>query len=540
MSPQANTIADVLIVGSGSAALSAALRAAVGGLSVIVFEKTDWIGGTSAMSGAGTWIPANHHMRAAGLADSPAEALAYMRAASPPGWQAEEDELWHAFVETAPRMLEFVEQNTPLRFALAGEPDIRPDLLGGKVFGRMLSPRPLSRGIVGSYAKRIRRSTLPHLFAYQEVYDFDAWHRPISAILRFAPQLLWRWLTDTRGQGSALVTGLLKGCLDQGCRIETGARVVELTIDPRDGAVTGVVVEQTAQRTSYSARRGVLLASGGFEWSKETRERQFPGPLGWLGSPSGNEGDGQRMALAAGAKLARLDQANIYPTIPTRYEGRPYGLPVVFQAEPHAIVVNRHGERFASEYDFNIGEKIDARDPGTGAPLHLPCSVIADRRFLGHSRAFRWYARKDPTWLIHASTLPELAERIGVPGTALVETVARFNGFCVGGRDLDFHRGESPWERFKAGGGPALGPIEEPPFYAMPLNRSILGTKGGARTDAKGQVLRPDGTVIAGLYAAGLAMANPIGTRAVGPGTTIGPNLTWGFICAESMLVRNV
>src|SRR5579863_5499516 len=185
--PGVDRVADVLIVGSGSAALSAALRAAVGGLSVVLFEKTEWIGGTSAMSGAGTWIPANHHARAAGLSDSATEALDYIRAASPEGWQAEEDELWRAFVETAPRMLEFVEQHTPLRFALAQEPDIRTDLPGGKAFGRMLSPRPLSRRIVGRYGKRIRRSTLPHLFAYQEVYDFDAWHRPIAAVLRFAP-----------------------------------------------------------------------------------------------------------------------------------------------------------------------------------------------------------------------------------------------------------------------------------------------------------------------------------------------------------------
>jgi 3-oxosteroid 1-dehydrogenase len=154
---------------------------------------------------------------------------------------------------------------------------------------------------------------------------------------------------------------------------------------------------------------------------------------------------------------------------------------------------------------------------------------------------FRWYARKDPTWLIRADTLDELAERIRVPVDALTETIARFNSFCAGGHDPDFHRGEGAWERFKAGSpGGALGTVEQAPFYAMPLNRSILGTKGGARTDAKGQVLRPDGSVISGLFAAGLAMANPIGTRAVGPGTTIGPNLTWGFICAETMLARNV
>jgi 3-oxosteroid 1-dehydrogenase len=505
-----------------------------------VFEKSRWVGGTSAMSGAGTWIPANHHARAAGIADSPAEALAYIRAASPAGWQADEDELWRAFVETAPRMLEFVEQQTPLRFMLTHEPDIRAELEGGKIFGRMLSPRPLSRRIGGPYARRIRRSTLPHILSYPEVYDFDAYHRPISTALRFAPQLLWRLLTDTRGQGSALVAGLLRGCLDNGCRIETSARVVELTVDPRDGGISGLVVEQGGRRTAYAASRGVLLASGGFEWSEQMRTQNFPGPVGWLGSPRTNEGDGQRMALAVGAQLARLDQANIYPTLPTRYEGHLHALPAVFQAERHAIVVNRHGRRFVSEYDFNIGVALDQRDPQTGEPLHLPAWVVADRRFIRGSLTFRWHARKDPAWLIRAPTLDELARRIDVPAAALTETVARFNSFCAAGRDLDFQRGEGVWESFKAGSpGAALGAVEQAPFYAMPLKRAILGTKGGARTDAKGQVLRPDGSVIAGLYAAGLAMANPIGTRAVGPGTTIGPNLTWGFICAETMLARN-
>jgi 3-oxosteroid 1-dehydrogenase len=535
---------DVLIVGSGSAALAAALTAAVGGLSVTIFEKSEWIGGTSAMSGAGTWIPANHHARRTGMADSADEALAYLRASAPEGWHAEEDSLWQAFVATAPRMLEFLESRTPLRFALTTEPDPMAERTGGKSVGRMLSPRPLSRRIVGPYARRIRRSTLPHLFTYHEVYEADLYHHPIRTVLRFWPRLLWRLLTDSRGQGSALVTGLLRGCLDHGCRIETAARVVELASEPEDGRISGLVVEQTGRRQAYRANRGVVIASGGFEWDAGMLQRHFPGPLDRLGSPHENEGDGQRLAAAAGAALARMDQANVYPAMPTRYEGRLHGIPLIFQAEPHAIVVNRHGRRFVSEYDFNIGEILDRRDPQTGQPIHLPAWVIADRRFARQALPFHWYARKDPKWLVRARTLAELAKRIGLPAETLSATVQRFNDFCASGRDLDFHRGESIWERFKAGGGDvaagaALGPIERAPFFAMPLNRSILGTKGGARTNERGQVLRPDGSVIAGLYAAGLAMANPIGTRAVGAGTTIGPNLTWGFICGESLLREN-
>jgi 3-oxosteroid 1-dehydrogenase len=525
---------DVLVIGSGSAGLAAALRSAVAGLRVVILEKSGYLGGTSAMSGAGTWVPANHHAAEAGLADSPAEALQYLRAASPAGWAAHEDALWAAFAENASLMLAFLEKATPLRFALTEEPDVMPERPGGKLRGRMVSPLPLRKALLGAYSGKLRRSTLPHLYTYQEVYDGDLYHRPVRATLRIAHRLLWRLLTGSRAQGSALITGLLKGCLDHGCRIELDARVTRLTTDAI--GVTGAVVESRGATRTYRARRGVVLATGGFEWDEEMRRRYFPGPLDWLGSPRSNAGDGQRMAESVGAALANMDQANVYPAMPTSYEGAPHGIPVIFQAEPHAIVVDRTGNRFVSEYDFNIGEAIDRRDAG-GEPVHLPAWVIAERRFLMQAPPVWWYARYKPGWLIRAASLEELAARTGLPAAALAATVARYNAFCRAGKDLDFHRGESWWEQFKAGGAnAAMAPIEHAPFFAMPLNRSILGTKGGARTNAKGQVLRADGTVIAGLYAAGLAMANPIGTRAVGPGTTIGPNLTWGFICGGTII----
>ncbi|WP_162918817.1 FAD-dependent oxidoreductase [Taklimakanibacter deserti] len=530
---------DVLIIGSGSAALSAALRAARSGLDVLIAEKTGLLGGTSAMSGAGVWIPANHVAKAAGIADSREDALTYLRAASPEGWAQDEDPLWQAFVEAAPRMLEFIERESPLSFALVNEPDPIAEKPGGKIRGRMVSPKPMSRRILGSFTRKIRSSTLVHIFTYQEMVDLDPYHHPIRAGLRVLHKLAWRWLTNSGGQGTALMTGLIRGCMDAGCRFLLECRALHLTTN-EIGNVSGAVFARNGEELRVTAHRGVVLATGGFEWDPELRQKHFPGPLDRLGSPSTNTGDGQRMAAAIGAKLDRMDQANVYPSLPTRYEGKPYGLPMTFQAEPHSIVVNRHGRRFVSESDFNIGEALDRRDPTTGEPIHLPAWIVADKRFLSRSLPFRWYAAYDKSWIVKADTLADLAAKIGLPAEAIADTVARYNDHCDKGRDTDFHRGESGWEDYKTHG-PAnrLGRIDTGPFIAMSLNRSILGTKGGARTNAKGQVLREDGSIIGGLYAAGLAMANPIGTRALGAGTTLGPNLTWGFICAETIMKQN-
>ena len=535
--------ADIIVVGSGAAGLSAALRAAVAGASVVILEKSEKVGGTSAMSGAGTWIPANHHARAAGMDDSPEEALAYLREALPAEWRGRDEHRLAAFVQTAPEMLEFVEHHTPLRFALVEEPDPQAEKPGGKLRGRMLSPLPLSRWRVGGYARKIRRSTLPHLFTYQEMRH-DPYSHPISAVLRLAPQLLARLLTDSRAQGNALVVGLLRGCLDRGCRLELEARVLDLIRDPATGRIEGVDVEQRGRRFRLAARRGVLLATGGFEWDTDLRERYFSGPFDRIGTPSTNTGDGQKMALRAGAELGQMDQANIYPLLPTRYDGRRGGVPAIYQAHPHAIVVDRNARRFVSEFDYNVGEALDRRDPATGHPLHLPCWAIGDARFFRRPFLFRWYARNERGWIHSAPTIAALAEKIGLPPAALEQTVERFNDFARAGRDADFHRGESVWERYKShgregGGNPALGPIERPPFIAVSFNRSTVGTKGGARTNERGQVLRADGSIIPGLYCAGNAMANPIGTRAVGAGTTIGPCLTWGYICATNLLKEN-
>jgi 3-oxosteroid 1-dehydrogenase len=398
----------------------------------------------------------------------------------------------------------------------------------------MLSPLLLHRSLAGPWRNRIRSAPVPRSLTFRDVNSGAVLRAPLRFAAAMAPRVLWRMLTGQVGMGNALVVGLVKGCLDRGCDIRASTSAQRLVTDEDSGRVLGVVARREDRDFTIRAHRGVVLATGGFEWDATMREQHFPGPVGLIGSPRTNTGDGHRMAAAAGAALMRMDQANVFPATVTIYEGQPHAFPLNELSPPHCILVNRHGQRFVNESAPNPGVALDARD-ATGLPVHLPVWRIFDAQFAARNPLAMWLGRRQRDWFRQAPTIPELAQAIGLEPDALAGTVARFNRFVANGRDEDFGRGETAWERLTApptqGGNPYLGAIEQPPFYAAPCHRVILGTKGGPRTNARGQALRADGSAIAGLYCAGLAAANPIGTKAVGAGTTLGPCLTSGYIC---------
>ena len=511
------TVFDFIVIGSGSAGLMAALTAADMGLSTIVLEKSAFIGGTSALSGGGLWIPANSIARRAGIYDSVAEASAYVRATSPDGWQDVEEKRWTAFCENGHRALDHLCANTPITFDIVPLADIYPYAAGAKQLGRVLSPQLLDLRCAGTLASKIRKPKFPHLFTFSEVLDGRPFNQQRSNQLCDLMLAAFRYTTRKRAMGTALVAGMVSGLARKNVLIETEVTAKELL---RDGdRVTGVRALIHGKSTEMKARKGVLIATGGFEWDQVLMDRHFPGPRDFIASPRTNQGDGHRMAEAVGAELDRMDQANMHFLLPGKYEGSIQGIGWFFSKMDNAIVVSKDGLRFGDETHANFSLALDKR-AANNLPVHLPAWLITDGAFLKRERLPLLIARHAKGWIRRAGTLDALATEIGISPVTLEDTVEEFN------RSIQAQK-QDPMGREDR------SEIKVRPFVAIPFNRSFISTKGGPRTDENGVVLRSDGTEITGLYCAGVAMASPFGTKAIGGCTTLGPNITWGYLAAK-------
>lgn len=515
---------DLIVMGSGSAGLSAALSAASGGLRVLILEKTSKIGGTTAYSGGALWMPANHVAEAHDIHDSVDDALDYMLATVPPGWADVERDRLAAFARNAGPALRMIADQTPIGFRILDDSDIFVDAHGARRRGRMLTPALLRKKTVGTWAKRIRSSRLPLLFTFDEVSVRNPLTAPWHIQLSYLPRILWRLVRGQRGMGAALVIGLTRGCIDNGCDFLTDARVTGLTTG-EDGGVHGVTALIGREEVKIASRLGVVIASGGFEWDDALISQHFPGPIDFRMSPRANEGDGLKLAEGVGADLAHMDQGNFNSAVPGRYEREVQGLGWFYHVAPGSLIVNRMGDRFFNEEDHNLGLHIDKRDEA-GQPANLPAWFITDSKFARRERIALLFARCQPNWITRAGSIAELARKIGIDESHLAATIEAFNRSLAEGRPDPMGRREREQ-------------ISSAPFLAMPFNRSIVSTKGGPRTDPRARVLRRDGTVIQGLYCAGVAMANPLGTKAISTGTTLGPNLTWGYIAGRDAVARS-
>jgi succinate dehydrogenase/fumarate reductase flavoprotein subunit len=528
-------------LGTGAAGLVAALAASDEGASVGVYEKSALIGGTTSMSGGIIWMPNNHLQEAAGKRDSRADALAYLDALSL--GQIDSD-LAATFVDVGPEMLRWVHEHTPCEFHLVPEyPDYHPEHPGGKPDGG----RSVDNGLfafteLGGWADRIRNQRGANPVMLVETPLGGATSTPPADVI--AARLAGR----ENGMGLALVGALLRGLLDRGIEPVLEAKAEHLVVE--HGEVVGVVLSTPAGETTVRARRGVVIATGGFEWNEELCRTFLRGPMtAPAGSPE-NTGDGLVMAMEAGARLGNMRNAWWVPV--TRAPGgEVWGAPRVSlvlleRTRPRSLMVNREGRRFCNEAgNYNaMGGVFHAFDPATFTYPNQPCWLVFDH---AHKRRYDVAGcppgDEVPAWMVTGATLGELARRLGVDPTTFEDTVTRFNAHAAEGRDPDFGRGESAYDTFNGdrslpGVAATLGPLDEPPFHAIAIESGSLGTNGGPKTDTRARVLSVRGGVIPGLYAAGNAMAAPTGMVYGGAGGTLGPAMTFGYIAGREAAAR--
>jgi succinate dehydrogenase/fumarate reductase flavoprotein subunit len=534
---------DVVVLGTGVAGLVAAVASHDRGATVGLFEKGDLVGGTTAMSGGVAWLPNNRIGRAAGFEDSRAQSLAYLRSLSN-GMAI--DAMLEAFVDGTPEMIDWLESSTPVRFQFCKIPDYHPERPGGLPGGgRSVEAAPFSLLELGPWADRITTGQ------YSELANGDVHIATVespraggSGVIA-DDELQFRRKTRTNTKGRALVGALLKACLDRGIAPVTEARARELLIE--SGRVVGVRIEKDGQMHHVVARRGVVIATGGFEWDAELRRAFLRGPIEYPTSAPTNAGDGLKLAMRVGAMLGSMREAWWMPVIKIPGELQ-YGQQKVVmilreRSLPGCIMVNRRGRRFCNEAtNYNsLGAAFHHFDPVMFDYANIPCWLVFDRTYVDKYGFWKIPpAGEMPDWVARADTPAALARSLGIDADNLVEALKQWNRNVAIGRDPDYGRGDSAYDGWNGDAtlyphrDSTLGPIEEPPFYAVELHASTLGTKGGPQTDRRGAVLNVDGQTIPGLYAAGNAMSAPTGTVYAGAGGTIGPALVFGYLAGRA------
>jgi 3-oxosteroid 1-dehydrogenase len=538
---------DFVVAGSGAAGMTAALTAALNGLRVVVLEKTEYFGGSTARSGGGVWLPGNAVLHRDGVTDTPEQAAAYLAYVAGPDVA---EHLRGALLEHGPAMLDLVRANSAADFDwVPNYCDYYPEAPGGKASGRSVEPALLDARVLGAEAASLRPPYLPAPAGITVTQANYRWMslgtshpRAITTTARVTARMIVSKLRKRQllSMGQSLAAGLRAGLTRAGVPVWLNTPMTGLLVE--DGRVTGVEVLRDGTPAVIRARRGVLLATGGFERNAEMRQRYQRAPIGteWtVGSP-GNTGDGIVAGEAAGGVLELMDDAWWGPSIPL-----PSG-PVFCLAErslPGSLFVNAAGERFVNEAAPYVDAVHAMYERHAEDTPHIPCWMITDQRYRNRYVFTGIPPRKSlpRRWLrsgviVKADTLAALAAEIGVPAEGLGKTVAKFNEFARAGKDADFGRGDSAYDRYygdpRCRPNPNLAPLEQPPFYAIKIVPGDLGTKGGLRTDERARVLRADGTVIEGLYAAGNTSALVMGRSYAGPGATIGPAMTFGYLAA--------
>jgi len=551
---------DLLVVGSGAAGLATAITARKAGLDVLVVEKEPVFGGTTAFSGGVMWVPGNPVSRRAGIQDAREAARRYL--------QSETGEFFDtaaadAFLEHGPEAIEFFERETSVRFVPTLYPDYHPTMPGGVDIGRAILAAPFDIRELGAEMARLRPplETITFIGMMFNSSNADLKHffratKSLTSAMYVARRLVKHMVELVRYRrgvmvtsGNALAARLAKSAFDLGIPLWTEAPATALTT--AQGRVVGATVHRQGRAVAVRARRGVVLASGGFAHDVARLKRAYPhvarGGEHCSPVPTGNTGDGARLAEGVGG------------TVPIRYPNAAAWMPVsrvpfkdgrtgVFphlldRYKPGVIGVLRNGERFCNESEsyHDVGEAMikacAALGDGRETAMWLVCDAKAMARYgLG-------YVKPAPMphgrflkngYLFRGDTLEALARSAGIDPAGLARTVARFNEDAAHGEDHQFERGRTSFNRYLADPevepNPCVAPLAEGPFFAVKLVMGDLGTFDGIRTSAVGEVLRDDGAAIQGLYAAGNDRASMMGGNYPGAGITLGPHLVFGYL----------
>lgn len=553
---------DVIVVGSGAAGMVAALTAAHQGLSTVVVEKAPHYGGSTARSGGGVWIPNNEILRRDGVADTAEAARTYLHTIIGDVVPAEKID---TYLDRGPEMLSFVLKHSPLKMCwVPNYSDYYPEAAGGKAAGRSVEPKPFNAKKLGADIEGLEPGygKIPLNFVvmqqdYVRLNQLKRHPRGLLRSLRVGARTIWAKATGKNlvGLGRALIAPLRIGLQNAGVPVLLNTAMTDLYVE--DGIVRGIYVRDTngpesAEPQLIRARRGVILGCGGFEHNEQMRMKYQRAPITtkWTVGAKANTGDGILAAEKLGAAMDVMEDAWWGPTVPL--VDAPW-FALSERNSPGSIIVNMTGRRFMNEsmpyveacHHMYGGQYGQGPGPGENIPAWLVFDQQCRDRFIfaglqaGQRIPNKWM---DSGVIVTAPTLDELAAKTELPADTLKATVERFNGFARSGVDEDFRRGESAYDRYYGDPtnkpNPNLGEVSNAPFYAAKMVPGDLGTKGGIVTDVQGRALRDDGSIIDGLYAAGNVSAPVMGHTYPGPGGTIGPAMTFGYLAALHLAGR--
>jgi succinate dehydrogenase/fumarate reductase flavoprotein subunit len=548
---------DLVVLGGGGAGLAAALFGAIEGLKSLVIERTAFIGGTTALSAGSLWIPGSAAGRAVNPADSPATALAYLRACSAP---AADEQMQRRFLDAGPAAVATLERWTDVHLrAFDRHPDYLSDLEGATTCGRVLEALPYDGRELGADIGLIRppiseftllggmmvdRADIGHLLnATRSLRSLDHATRLVA---RHAADVMRGRRSSRLVMGNALIGRLLVSLRRREVPIWRETDVLAFTGDR--SRVNGVIIRRGDRELRVGARRGVVLAGGGFIGNPDLCGRLLPDVPSFTPAASTGSGGLIQLALELGASLGPEGQGHAF-WAPVSVRMRRDGSRAVFphfaldRAKPGTMVVDQTGRRFLNEStSYHLFAK--AMIAAHAVRRSIPAFLIADHRALekyglGMIRPGGWGVRRSlrDGYLVSAPTIERLAQLLAVDTANLADSVARMNGFARTGLDEEFHRGSTVYQRNlgdpAAGANPTLGPIAQAPFHAIKLYPGEIGTSTGLVTDRDARVVTGDGP-IPGLFAVGNDMHSIMGGAYPGPGITLGPAITFAHVAARA------